>query len=70
MTTLVVIQNNLGHFLSFRTFLVFGYDILGDFLSSFMKTLVAIQNNVGHYISIRTFLVLVYDILGDFRPRL
>ena len=66
MTTLVVILNNLGHCISFRTFLVLVYDILGDFWSSFMTILVVIQNNLGHCISFRTFFVVVYDILGDF----
>ena len=70
MTTLVVIQNNLGHCISLRTFLVVVYDILGDFWSSFMTTLVVFQNNLGHCISFRTFLAVVYDILGGFGPYL
>ena len=63
MKILVVIQNNLLHYISLRTFLVLVYDILGDFLYSLMTTLVVIQNNVDHCISFRTLLVLVYDIL-------
>ena len=66
MRTLAAIQNNLGNYISFTTFLVVLYDILGDFCSSFMKTLVVILNNLGHGISFRTSLVVVYDILRDF----
>ena len=36
MTILVVVQNRLGHCISFRTFLVLVYNILGEFWSSFM----------------------------------
>ena len=72
MTTLLVIQNSLGHYISFRTFLVLVYDILGDFFwSSFMAILVVIQNNLGHCISFRTFwssfmttLVVIQNNLG------
>ena len=70
MTILVVVQNKLGHYISFRTFLVLVYDIFGDFWSSFIRTLVVIQNNLGHSISFRTFLVLVYDIMEIFCRRL
>ena len=66
MTTLVAIQNNLGHYISFRSFLVLVYDILGDLWSSFLTTLVVIQNNVVHCISFGTLLVVVYNILGEF----
>ena len=66
MTILMVVQNNLGHYISFRTFLVIVYDILGDFWFSLVTTFVVIQNNLGHCISFKTFLVVVYDILADF----
>ena len=42
MTILLVIQNNLDHCISFRTFLVLVYDILGDFL-------VLVYDNIGSY---------------------
>ena len=42
MKILVVIQNNLVHYISLRTFLVLDYDILGDFWSSLMT-------NIGSY---------------------
>ena len=67
MTTLVIIQNNLGRCISFRTFLFLVYDILGDFWSSFMTTLVAMKYNVCHCTSCRRSLVVVYDIMGDCR---
>ena len=70
MTTLLAIPKSLGHCIWFRTFLVFVYDILlgfwSSFMTRFMTTLGAIENNLGHCISFITFLVVVYDILGNF----
>ena len=40
MTTLVVIQNNLGHCISFRRFWVVAYDI-------FWRFLVLVYDNIG-----------------------